>query len=205
MARRRNRKGRFVSGGRRRRRRRGMRGLGNLITVRRSLGFLDMGSLMPMLVGGGVAAATALGIRWFVDPNQGTTQQMLVRWANLFGFGVGALASVLWMMIGGGRTAGVAFLSAGTVSAFGLANDFVMKERAAPVLAAIASSGAAMQMPGTAGVGAIVPEYGNGMGALVMEQMGPGGRRPGSIGSYGEVVSLQGVNVGAFGTAPFRS
>lgn len=217
MARRRDRKGRFVSRGRRRRRSRGM---GSLITVRRALGGVrrrrrgglfsfDMSMLMPIFVGGGVAAATALGIRYFIDPATGTTQQMLVRWANLFGLGVGALASALWMMIGGGGQASSAFLSAATVSLFGLANDFVLKERAAPILAAITSSGASMQLPtGTAGIGAIVPEYSNGMGALVMEQMGPGGQRPGSIGglnSYGEVVSLQGVNVGAFGTAPFRS
>jgi hypothetical protein len=55
------------------------------------------------------------------------------------------------------------------------------------------------------GTGAIVPEYSRGMGAVVMEPVGPGGRRAGSIGSYGETVSLQGINTGAFGTPGFTS
>jgi hypothetical protein len=167
-----------------------------------------MEGLLPVLLGAGSAAFTALGIRYFVDPNGGTTQQMLVKWANLFGLGVGSLAAAAMFLMSGGGAATQAFISAATVSAFGLGSDFVLKERAAPILAALASSGAAAMPPGTAGLRAIVPEYAsgtNGLNALVMEQMGPGGRRPGSIGSYGEVVSLQGINVGAFGTAPFRS
>jgi len=187
--------------------------MGSLITVRRSIGgslrgIFDMNGLLPFIAGVVASSATALSIRWFVDPNTDTTQQTLVKYAPLFGLGAGGLMSAAMMVMGGGGAAVQSFVGAFGVSGALFASDYVLKERAAPIIAALTSSGAAMQ-PGTAGygMGAIVPEYGggNGMGALVMEQMGPGGRRPGSIGSYGEVVSLQGVNVGAFGTAPFRS
>jgi hypothetical protein len=38
-----------------------------------------------------------------------------------------------------------------------------------------------------------------------MEQIGPGGQRAGTIGSYGETVSLSGVNTNAFGTPGFQA
>ena len=59
------------------------------------------------------------------------------------------------------------------------------------------------------GAGAIVPEYSRrGTGALVMEPVGPSGRRAGTLGKtvdYGETVNLGGLNVGAFGTPSFRA
>ena len=52
------------------------------------------------------------------------------------------------------------------------------------------------------GVGAIVPEYGSGMGAIVYPPMA-NGQRNGSIGSYGETVNLSGINTAVFGTPGF--
>jgi hypothetical protein len=43
------------------------------------------------------------------------------------------------------------------------------------------------------------------MGAIVMEPTGPSGKRAGTIGSYGETVSLSGINTGAFGTPGFNA
>jgi len=206
MARRRNSKGQFVKGGggsRRRRPRR--RGMGSIITVRRGMGALDMQGALPVLIGGGLAALTSLGLRWFVNPAAGQTQNMLVKWAPLFGTAVGAVGSIaLWFM--GGQTAAVqSALSAATVGAFGVGTDMVLKEKPT-LLSVIAAAAPAANAPTVAGFGAIVPEYSSpGMGAIAMESVGAGGRRAGTIGSYGETVSLSGVNTGAFGTPGFQA
>jgi len=216
MARRRNSKGQFVKGGggsRRRRPRR--RGMGSIITVRRGMGALDMQGALPVLIGGGLAALTSLGLRWFVNPAAGQTQNMLVKWAPLFGTAVGAVGSIaLWFM--GGQTAAVqSALSAATVGAFGVGTDMVLKEK--PTLLSVIAAAAPAQFGpgpangngngnGTSGFGAIVPEYSSpGMGAIAMESVGARGRRAGTIGSYGETVSLSGVNTGAFGTPGFQA
>ena len=218
MARRRNKKGRFVSGGKRKRRsRRRKRGMGSIITVRRGMGQLDMGDMLPALVGGGLAALTSLGIRWFVDYNAGTTQRMLFKWAPLFGLAVGGVGSLALFMTGGTPQAARGFLSAALVSAYGLGTDMLLKEKGGSILASGGYQPAALtngngvvtgptiDVTGTAGVGAIVPEYSRPTGAVVMEQVGPGGTRAGTIGSYGETVSLSGVNVSAFGTPGFNA
>lgn len=205
MARRRNSKGQFVSGGGGRRRRRPRRrGMGSIITVRRGMGQIDMEGLLPVLVGGGLTALTGLGIRWFVDPAQGSTQSMMVKWAPLLGAAVGAVGSIALYFMGGTSAAVQSFLSAATVGAFGVGSDMVLKEKGGSLLAAIVNTAPAGN--GMTGFGAIVPEYSSpGMGAIAMESVGAGGRRAGTIGSYGETVSLSGVNTGAFGTPGFQA
>lgn len=203
--RRRDRYGRFA--GKRRGRRKGRRrrrGVGSIITVRRGLGQLDAETLMPPLVGAGTAGLAALGVRYFVDPSQGRMQQMLVQWAPLVGMAVGSVASLALYMMGGRRgseQAAQSFVAATLVSLFGLGADFVLKRNPGSIVAAVTSGSMAAMPPG--GTGAIVPEYSRGMGAIVMEPAGPSGQRAGTIGSYGEVVTLQGINTSAFGTPGF--
>lgn len=210
MARRRNRKGQFVRGGGGGRRSRRRRGMGSIITVRRGMGQLDVNSLLPALVGGGLTALTALGTRWFVDPAQGPTQAMMVKWAPLLGTAVGAVGSLALYFMGGTSAAVQSFLSAATVGLFGVGSDMVIKEKGGSLLAAIVATAPAGNGNGAAGFGAIVPEYSSqlstpGMGAIAMESVGASGRRAGTIGSYGETVSLSGVNTGAFGTPGFQA
>jgi hypothetical protein len=187
--------------------RRRRKGMGSIITVRRKgMGQLNAETLMPVAVGGGMAALTTLALRWFVEPTN-TTQSMLVKWAPAAGMVTGSLAALALNMMGGARSgdkATRAFLSATVVSLAGLANDYLLRQK--PALAAtIASSGSAMA---GYGMGAIVPEYSRGMGAIVMEPVGASGQRAGTIGqlgSYGETVNLAGVNVSAFGTPGFNA
>ena len=212
MARRRDSKGRFKRGGgtKRRRRKRG-KGMGSIITVRRAgMGQLDADTLLPAAMGGGLSALTALSLRFFVDPAQGTTQQMLVKYAPWFGLAAGSLAAgALFMMggAGGQEQATRAFISAAVVTLFGAGSDYVLSEK--PGLAATISAPAAMAgYLGYGGMGAIVPEYSQPTGAIVMEPVGPGGQRAGTIGgvgSYGETVNLAGVNTSAFGTPGFNA
>ena len=224
MARRRNRKGQFVSGGGRRRSRRSRRrrGMGSIITVRRGmggLGALDAEGLLPVVVGGGLAALTTLATRWFVDPTTGPTQAKMAKYAPLIGTAVGAVGSLALYFMGGTSAAVQSALSAGIVGMFGLGSDMVLKdpEKRAPLLAAIIATAPATDTStntgantgaGAGGFGAIVPEYQlptPGVGAIAMESVGASGQRAGTIGSYGETVSLSGVNTGAFGTPGFQA
>jgi len=188
-------------------------GMGSLITVRRKNGVsgLATDSIMPPIVGGSIALLTALGIRYFMNPAAGRTQLTLVKWAPLFGLATGGIASGMLLMIGGQGAAVSSFLTASLVSAFGLGSDFVLKAKAGSILAAL-SSGAAPAAPaegdpaaGTAGFGAIVMEplasgrRAGSIGAIVPEYSG------GGVGSYGETVSLSGINSSAFGTPGFRA
>lgn len=209
MARHRDSKGRFKGGsGKSRRKGKGKgKGFGSIITIRRKgMGALDAETLMPLAMGGVLSALTALALRYFVDPSQGATQQMLVKWAPAFGMLTGSLASLALYMMGGADQATRAFLSAGVVSIAGLGSDYLLREK--PALAAtIAAPSAPAAMAGYYGMGAIVPEYSQpgGMGAIVMEPVSRDGRRAGTIGSYGETVTLSGVNTSAFGTPGFNA
>lgn len=195
---------RYSGLGRTRRRRRGMRGLG-------ANRWLE--SALPPLVGGGVAAATVVAIRQFVNPMAGRTQHMLVKWAPLLGGLAGGIASIGLWLVGGAPTATSGFLAAGTVAGFGLASDMVLKGRAAQIQYAIANGATSMAAPAPAlaegapatgpqaGIGAIVPEYGP-TGAIVMEPTASRGYGSG-LGSYGDVVNLGNVNAAVFGTPGF--
>ena len=142
---------------------------------------------------------------------------MMVKWAPLFGNAVGAIGSIALYFMGGTNAAVQSFLSATVVGACGIGSDMVLKEKRPSLLAAtVATSpatgnGAAPPPPspgaaGYFGMGVIVPEYSSpGMGAIAMESVGASGRRAGTIGSYGEQVSLSGVNTSAFGTPGFQA
>lgn len=217
MARRRDSKGRFVSTGRKSKSRRSRgKGMGSIITVKRAgMGQLDADTLLPPAVGGGLAGLTTLALRMYVDPAQGSTQQALVKYAPVFGMAAGSLASLGLFLLNRDTTqAWRSFVSATLISVFGFGSDFILREKGGSVLAAVTApmdlmgAGAGAGGNGTAGyrqMGAIVPEYSNGMGALVMEPVGSSGQRPGTIGSYGETVQLQGVNISAFGTPGFTA
>lgn len=219
---RRDSKGRFLSGGGSKSRKR--RGMGSIITVRRGMGAISTADWLAPLVGGGLTALTTLGLRQFVDPVQGGFQQTLVKWAPLFGHLVGSAASLgLYFITGSSGQAVSSFVSATAVGVFGMAQDQMLArpegaakfglafadvqvsvEPVAPI--AEQASNGAQASNGTAGFGAIVPEYSRpALGAIAMEPVGADGRRAGSIGSYGETVSLNGINTSAFGTPGFQA
>lgn len=214
---RRNSKGQFVSGGGRRRSRR-RRGMGSIITVRRGMGAISTADWLAPLVGGGLTALTALGLRQFVNPTQGEMQKTLVKWAPLFGHLVGSAASLgLYFITGSSGQAVSSFVSATAVGVFGMAQDqmlsrpegaanFAMAFLPTPAVSVSSDAAAAQASIGAAGFGAIVPEYSRpALGAIAMEPVGADGRRAGSIGSYGETVSLNGINTSAFGTPGFQA
>lgn len=224
-------KGRFVKRGRR-----GTRGFGSIITIRRGMGALPGGALgeaiIPGLVGGLVTAATALGVRYWVDPARGNTQRFVVRHAPWIGHAAGIVASLGLMLIGGNGAAISSFVAATGVGLSLFGSDMLFQRQSGSLLMALApaptasassepapTTQAEAEVAATEGVeglrryrsmrrlgtGAIVPEYSRGMGAVVMEPVGASGRRAGSIGSYGETVTLQGINTGAFGTPGFNA
>jgi hypothetical protein len=201
------------------------KGMGSIITVRRKgagMGALKGNemlteSVMPPLIGGGVAALVALAIRYWVNPAEGKTQLTMVKWAPLFGLATGGLASLALMFFTGTSSAVSSFLSASAVGMYGLGHDFVAKEHGGRILAATLTNGAN-------GAAAVEGYRRRGMGAIVMEPTLASGRRAGTIGaivpeystpphgagigSYGEVVNLQGlggINTTAFGTPGFQA
>lgn len=195
------------------------RGMGSIISIRRGMGKIPGGAMgaavIPGLVGALITGLTAIGIRYFVDPAQGRTQEILVRWSWLFGHAAGVLASAGLFMLGGTPAATSSFVAATGVGLALFGQDMVLKQaRGGSILATLQASSAASVDTSTtgAGTGAIVPEYsrprgamGAGMGAIVMENVGPNGKRAGTIGSYGETVTLQGINTRAFGTPGFSA
>lgn len=200
--------------------RRGTRGLGTIITMRRGMGALPGGAwgeaIIPAAVGGLTTAVVALAIRQMVTATAGSTQQMLVRFAALFGGLAGVVSSLLLLVLGGSRAAVTGVVATFGVTAALFGQDMILQRKGAEILAALPPPSAAST--GTAGyrrrgTGAIVPEYSRrpGMGALVMEPVGPSGHRAGTLGrlgrpaDYGEVVSLRGLNTSAFGTPGFRA
>jgi hypothetical protein len=122
-------------------------------------------------------------------------------------------------MVGGTPAAVASFVAATGVGLALYGQDMLVTGPNGPrILSSLIESSAAVEPPpaeGTAGIGrryrrrlgtgAIVPEYSRGMGAIVMEPTGPSGKRAGTIGSYGETVSLSGINTGAFGTPGFNA
>lgn len=203
-------KGRFKKG-----HRRGMRGLGTIITMRRGMGALPGGAMGEAIiapaVGGLTTALVVLAIRHMIVATAGTTQQTLVRWAPLFGGLAGMVSSLALLLIGGSNAAIAGVVSTLSVTAGMFGQDWILARRGPEILAALPAPSAAST--GTSGyrrLGAIVPEYSRrgGMGALVMEPVGPNGRRAGTLGrasDYGAVVSLSGLNPSAFGTPGFRA
>lgn len=179
------------------------RGTGSVIRVRR-LGQLKQGEFgkaaMPVVVGGGVTALTTIAVHQLTPTTQ--MQMSLVRNAPLVGAGAGALASMAVWNLQNPR-AGAGALTAALTVGIGLwAVDYAASMRMAAAANGAAANGS------TAGLRAIVPEYGmagrqRGTGAIVMEPHASRGYGAGPLGSYGEVVNLGQVNAGAFGTPGF--
>jgi hypothetical protein len=151
------------------------------------------GSAVPVLVGGTVAAATAIGIRYYMTPTT-QTQMSVMDNAPLIGMGAGAVVGLaMWNLVS--QPAGVASL----VSAVAVGGAMMISEAAAK-----ARLSHAVSAP-VAGLGAVVPEYSaaprrSGVGAITMESHASRGYGSGALGSYGETVNLGAVNVRAFGT-----
>lgn len=198
-----------------RNRRRRRRGMGSVIRVRRlnGLGFLkgSTGPIMAPAIGGATAALTTLGVKYFVNPASSQLNDKLVRWSWLVGHGAGLLASGMIYFFGGrnrnARALAMGSAAGATVvglSFFGLEQVKKMQAEAAGLPSSTAeavATGATDETTGAQGFGAIVYQQlrGPGMGAIVAE---PGMN---GLGSYGETVSLRGVNTSVFGTPGFRS
>jgi len=154
-----------------------------------------MGSALPALVGGLVAAGAALGVRWFARPEASALQANLFKYAPWVGLGAG-LASAFALHQMGGKAAGFAS-AAGAAGGAGAIFGYDLL-----------SQHLATQMATTSGLGAIVPEYGNGVrglgkgtGAIVFE---PSAQRGYGMSGYGETVNLGNINPKAFGTPGFN-
>lgn len=199
---------------RRRKSSRRRRGMGSVIRVRRvnGLGQLNnpsstVGATVPVLLGGGVAALTTIGISQWMQPTPENAAFM--KNAPWLGLGVGILAALGL----GAMTKKRATTAMGVGGAVITTLAFMLPSWMASMGSPMASNG------GTAGrLGAVVPEYSmrglgrRGVGAIVMEPqasrgygagpLGRGGRR--GMGSYGEVVNLGQINPRAFGTPGFQ-
>ena len=210
-----------------RRKRRRRRGMGSVISVRRRRGLRGLGkanmkgwwkTATPMAVGGGIAAATAIALRHFVNPGAGQTQLALVKYAPIWGALAGIATSFAFAALGGPKSVGAGAISSLLVGAYGSLQDMVLKQRGALVAGALNTpltmpangNGGAVPNgePVVDGTGAIVFEptasrgYGSGMGALPANT---GAIVPEyqNLGGYGETVNLGNVNPSVFGSAAF--
>jgi len=189
---------------------RGVHGFGSVIQVRpvRGLGQLNnprsaVGAAMPIVLGGGTALVTALGITAFMKPTT-EGQMAVVKNAPWIGMGAGVLTSLALMNMVGQPAGIAAFVGTAAVGATMLLPDAIAKMRTA----ALTSGGTA----GFRGLRAVVPEYslrglpagGVGrLGAVALEPIADRGYGAGPVGSYGETVQLGQINAGAFGTPTF--
>jgi hypothetical protein len=175
------------------------KGLGSMITIKRlrGLGRLNqpasaLGSIAPPVLGALLAGLTALGLRYFVKPEEGETQAGMFRWAPLIGGAVSALGATALYALAGAPAAFMAASSGVMTSGLLFAHDKLMEARAAEAIA-----GAGGQ---TSGLGVVVPQ--RLMSGIVMENaaMRNPYKRYGISGPYGETVQIQGINPSAFGT-----
>lgn len=193
---------------RRRARRRHRRGMGSIIVARKMSGLgrigkpnTWMGTVLPPVVGAGITGLTILGIKYFADPSRSSTEKFLSDWSPWVGLGAGALGSAALYFLGGMPAAVSGFTAGAMVTGTVATKEYLEKQGAIPTAPAAAAAG-------TAGFGAIVPEYSRalparGMGAIVLENQASRGYGAGSLGSYGEEVNLGNVTPGAFGTPGF--
>ena len=178
----------------RKKRRSRRRGMGSVIQVRQLSGTERLnnpssvtGSLFPVLLGGGVAFLTAMGVRKYVEPT--AENAPVINNADLIGLGAGGIVGLaLWNVAS--RPAGVAALAAaGVVSLAQLVPMWMAGTAAAP----------------TAGLRAVVPEYSmrgvKGLRAIAMQSQASRGY---GADAGGENISLGRINAGAFGTPGFR-
>lgn len=185
-----------------------MKGLGSVYAIKRT-GMSGMGmgalsstafreSILPILVGGGIAGGTIFAIRKWLTPSGDATKDAIVKYAPLAGLGTGAIAALSLKWLADSDDAAVGGLvAAAVVGGLGMVMDMVAPQMTgAPALPSAGAEGYRRSL------GAIVPEYGNGMGAIVYQPMA-NGQRNSSIGSYGETVNLSGINTAVFGTPGF--
>ena len=181
------------------------RGTGSIITVRKAgMGMLKgtTGYVVPPLIGGGTAAATALAIRQWITPDT-EMKQTLYKWAWLFGAGAGFLSSGLLFLVGGRKKAARGPAMAGAASALvvglaGFGYDMYIERMAANAVAAA----------GTEGLGAVVFQKMNGMGSYGEDVSLRGRRRLGTgaiVPEYGGggMGAMRGINTSVFGTPGF--
>ena len=193
------------------------RGMGQLFSERSAAS-----AYVPPLLGGGLAALTVIGIRQFLTPVPGKMSATIFKQAPLVSILVGGVAgSLIARQLTTRSDATKA--TAGAVTGAGLVglshviteamrrNDVARATAGDPAAAANVAAETASgngNGNGTSGLGAIVPQYGslpagNGMGAIVMEQLS------GNRQDQGAVVNLRGtglngmVETNAFGTAPY--
>lgn len=201
-----------------RRGRRRRKGMGSVISVRRTgMGALKgtTGAVVAPLLGGGVTALTTLGIRYYVKPDSDANKSVL-KYSWLIGHGAGLLASLALYFLGDKsnrmQLAASSATAATAVGLFALGSDMTLTPSVLNVIQAASTSAvtsgngeaeaaarAAAQGGAQAGFGAIV--Y-NQLGAVVPEYQGMSGLG-GNYGSYGESVSLRGVDTRVFGSSPF--
>ncbi len=192
------------------------RGMGSTITVRKAgvgmLGTGAMGAAMPPLIGGGVTAAVALGIRYFVKGSD-KTSQMLLKWSWLFGHLAGIAASASLLAVGGKKkgmaAATSSFTAATMVGLFGWGSDMLIAPGSdtGPKIVAALANGAAMASGDQSLEGIVFARPQQGMRAIVAENA-PHGQLSGGLGSYGETVTLSGlngINTRVFGTPGFSA
>lgn len=178
--------------------------MGSMITIRRlrGLGRLNqpasaLGSIAPPMLGALLAGLAALGIRYFVRPEEGETQASMFRYAPLIGGAVSAVGSALLYFLAGAPAAFMSASSGTMVSGLLFAHDKLMEARAAEMASTAAAGGQ------TQGLGVIVPQrLQGGTRGIVFEPAAARNpyRRYGIAGPYGETVTIQGINPSAFGT-----
>lgn len=183
------------------------RGVGSVIQVRKLSGLGHIGAsssgvgvALPIVLGGGTALLTTVGIRQFMTPTTSTGMSVMKN-APAIGLGAGAIvAAGLWNITS--QPAGLGALASAVLVSGGL----WLSEYAATLRLQTTASG-------TAGMGAVIatPTSGNGangirgagQGAIVLEPMA--GRGTSGVGSYGETVNLGAINRSPFGTPGFQS
>jgi len=188
------------------------RGMGSIIRVSRLGGFSDprtgLGATLPVLLGGGVAIAVAVGIRNMVEPTTESDVSMLKN-APLYGGAAGMLVGgILFAMKM--QPQGLAAVAGSVISAGAMWGLEKAAEMKAEALLEAATAAPAAQA--AAGLRAVVPEYSmrglsagrQGMGLITMEPQASRGYGAGPLGAYGETVNLGAINPGAFGTPGFH-
>lgn len=165
------------------------------------------GGAVPVVAAGLLTVGSTLGLRAFLRPEPGTPSEGLYKWAPAIGAAVGLLGAGAMLLVAGKKKGAEMALPAALTSAVigaGLIGSEYLNASKPGAALALGQTGAlpAGTAAGTAGLAALMPEFnGNGMGAIVMDQLN-------GMGSpYGETVRVAGLGAGirpeAFGNSPF--
>lgn len=172
-------------------RKRGLRGL-------KGLGGETMQAVVPPAVGSILTLGVTMGLRAYLQPTPGTTAAVVYKWAPAVGAGAGMLGAGAMYFLGGSKRKGKHAAMAAGLTAVIVGASLLGLERLnaakAGALSALSTNGS---LPSN-GTGMVVPQYPNGMGAIVMERLG------GNNQQQGADIRLQGVvDQGAFGTRTY--